>query len=77
MIFFQVLQSFYINEMVCKGLEINMPAAEKSRNEITNLCYEVSKEGVSLLAKEVKTGQVVGMAFNKILVRFWLFNLSL
>lgn len=68
-ILFKVLyQSFYMYESVCVGTEINKPESEQARAELTNLCREVVKDGVTLLAREVATNRIVGVSFNALQV---------
>lgn len=55
---------------MCVGTEISLPGTDEARNELTLLCKETAKDGVSLLAKETKTGRVVGVAYNKIQVSY-------
>ncbi|XP_036341801.1 uncharacterized protein LOC118751140 [Rhagoletis pomonella] len=63
----QVLdKSFYLNESVCIACEINQPENAQARNELTELCRITADDGVSLVAKHVPTGQIVGVSFNKI-----------
>lgn len=62
------MDDFYVNENVCKGCEINLPKNKQARDELTKLCLDVAKEGVSVLAREVATNRIVGIMFNKIQV---------
>lgn len=65
----QVLyEAFYTSESVCIGTEINEPESTEARAELTHLCREVAKDGVSLLAREVATNRIVGVSFNKLQV---------
>lgn len=59
-------------ESVCIGTEINKPESEQARDELTSLCKEVVKDGVSLLAREVATNRIVGVSFNKLQVYIYL-----
>lgn len=59
-------------ESVCVGTEINKPESEQARAELTHLCREVVKDGVTLLAREVKTNRIVGVSFNKLQVPIFL-----
>ncbi|XP_022220926.2 uncharacterized protein LOC111073102 [Drosophila obscura] len=58
--------SFFINESVCIACGINLPQNAQSRQELRELCQTTAQDGVSLLVKEVATGQTVAVSFNKI-----------
>ncbi|KAH8330364.1 hypothetical protein KR067_001727 [Drosophila pandora] len=58
--------SFFINESVCIACEINLPQNVQARQELRELCRITALDGVSLLVKEVETGRVVAVSFNKI-----------
>ncbi|KAL2726713.1 uncharacterized protein V1478_006991 [Vespula squamosa] len=61
-----IRKSFFIGENVCKGVElITEPGAA---DELIELCLNAAKDGVSVVAIDVKTGEVVGALFNKIQV---------
>lgn len=70
------MDDFYLNENVCKGLEINLPENQQARDELTKLCLEVAKEGVSVIAREVATNRIVGVMFNKIQVNLYTYCLN-
>lgn len=57
-----------MSESICIGTEINKPESTEARAELTHLCREVAKDGVSLLAREVATNRIVGVSFNKLQV---------
>lgn len=61
-------QSFFPFECVCVAAEIDKPYAKLARKELTLLCHDVAKDGISLVAVEQKTNKVVAFAFNKIQV---------
>ena len=66
---FQALyNSFLLYETVCIGCGINEPNALAPKRELEALCRDVSKDGVSLVAKCRSNGKVIGVAFNKIQV---------
>lgn len=69
------MDSFYANENVCKGCEINLPENQQARDELNGLCFDVSKQGVSVIAREVATNRIVGVMFNKIQVSNLIFSL--
>lgn len=54
--------------MVCIGYGINLPGTEDARNELSMLVKETTKDGVSLLAREISTDKIVGFSFNKLQV---------
>jgi hypothetical protein len=59
-------QSFFLNESVCIGSEINKTVA--AQKDLERLCIETAKDGVSVLARHKPSGKIVGVAFNKIQV---------
>lgn len=50
------------------GLEINLPETSQARAELTSLCKVMAKDGVSLMARDVKLDKIVGITFSKIQV---------
>lgn len=56
-------------EYVCIGYGINLPGTEEVRKELSMLVKETTKDGVSLLAREISTNEIVGFSFNKLQVR--------
>ncbi|KAH8369185.1 hypothetical protein KR009_003626 [Drosophila setifemur] len=58
--------SFFLNESVCQACEINLPESVQARQELRELCKITASDGVSLLVKEVESGRVVAVSFNKI-----------
>lgn len=61
-----IRKSFFTRENVCKGVElIKEPGAA---DELIELCLNAAKDGVSVVAIDVKSGEVVGALFNKIQV---------
>ncbi|XP_053969505.1 uncharacterized protein LOC128871631 [Anastrepha ludens] len=63
----QVLdKSFFLYENVCKACQIDLPENAQARNELRELCRIAAEDGVSLVAKDVKSGQIMGVSFNKI-----------
>lgn len=60
-------ESFFVYESVCVAVElVSEPGAAK---ELEQLCLDAAKDGVSVVAVHVATGEVVGVSFNKIQVR--------
>ncbi|XP_018302510.1 uncharacterized protein [Mycetomoellerius zeteki] len=61
-----IRKSFFLYENVCIGVELNSePGASK---ELEELCLYAAKDGVSVVAIDITTNEVVGVAFNKIQV---------
>ncbi|XP_037955575.1 uncharacterized protein LOC119685384 [Teleopsis dalmanni] len=58
--------SFFLNESVCNGCEINLPENRQSRLELRELCRITAEDGVSLVVVEATSGKIVSVAFNKI-----------
>lgn len=59
-------KSFFIDEKISIAVELHKhPAA---RSELEELCIRAAQDGVSFIAVEVSTDNVVGVAFNKIQV---------
>lgn len=55
-------KSFFLHEAVCIGSEVNLnPQAQK---DLEQLCLDVGRSGVSLLARHVTTDRIVGVSFN-------------
>ncbi|XP_035722272.1 uncharacterized protein LOC118441670 isoform X1 [Vespa mandarinia] len=61
-----IRKSLFIHESVCKGVELmTEPGAAE---ELIELCLNAAKDGVSIVAIDVESGEVVGALFNKIQV---------
>ena len=61
-----IRKSFFIYENVCRGVDLlSEPGASK---ELEELCLKTAKDGVSVVAVDVDSGEVIGVAFNKIQV---------
>ncbi|CAD6244912.1 GSCOCG00013528001-RA-CDS [Cotesia congregata] len=59
-----IRESFFPEESVCLGCDIQSePGASE---ELEQLCMYTAKDGVSVVAIDVKTMEVVGVAFNKL-----------
>ncbi|KAH8406934.1 hypothetical protein KR222_000363, partial [Zaprionus bogoriensis] len=58
--------SFFINESVCNGCEINLPEGKQARQELRELSRITAQDGVSLIMRHVESGRIVGVAFNKL-----------
>ncbi|XP_052902170.1 uncharacterized protein LOC128309746 [Anopheles moucheti] len=55
-------KSFFLNETVCIGAEVNLtPQAQK---DLEQLCLDVANAGVSMIAKHTPTDTIVGVSFN-------------
>ncbi|XP_054016223.1 uncharacterized protein LOC128896783 isoform X1 [Hylaeus anthracinus] len=61
-----IRKSFFVLENVCKG--VSLTSEPGAPEELEELCVDAAKDGVSVVAIEVATGEVVGVAFNKIQV---------
>ncbi|XP_076384281.1 uncharacterized protein LOC143262258 [Megalopta genalis] len=59
-----IRKSFFPNESICKA--VNLISAPCSVRALEELCVEIAKDGVSIVAVDVKTGEVVGVVLNKI-----------
>lgn len=55
---------------MCIGYGINLPGTEEARKELSMLVKETTKDGVSLLAREISTNKIVGFSFNKLQVAY-------
>lgn len=61
-----IRKSFFLYESVSTGVELNSePGASE---ELEELCLNAAKDGVSVVAIDIATNEVVGVAFNKIQV---------
>ncbi|XP_024881101.1 uncharacterized protein LOC112460579 isoform X1 [Temnothorax curvispinosus] len=61
-----IKKSFFLYESVSIGVELNSePGASE---ELKELCLYAAKDGVSVVAIDITTNEVVGVAFNKIQV---------
>lgn len=61
-----IRKSFFLYESVSRGVDLlSEPGAS---DELEELCLDAAKDGVSLVAVDVNTGEVIGVAFNKIQV---------
>uniref|UniRef100_A0A8D8F672 (northern house mosquito) hypothetical protein n=1 Tax=Culex pipiens TaxID=7175 RepID=A0A8D8F672_CULPI len=56
-------KSFFLNEKVCIGAEVNLD--RQAQADLEKLCVVVCRgSGVSLVARQVATGEIVGVSFN-------------
>lgn len=70
-----IRKSFFLYEKICIAVELNSePGASK---ELEELCLYTAKDGVSVVAIDVTTNEVVGVAFNKIQVSEQFFSTTL
>lgn len=61
-----IRRSFFVHESVSRGVALlSEPGAAR---ELEELCLDAARDGVSVVAIDVATGRVVGVAFNKIQV---------
>lgn len=50
--------------MVSRGTEVNM--CEQAKKDLSLLCLHTAKDGISLLARDKNTQEIVGFLFNKV-----------
>lgn len=63
-----VNSEFYKSECLARATRFNQPEAEQSRSEFIWLIRESLKDGLSVIAREVKSGKLVGHVINKLQV---------
>jgi len=61
-----IRQSFFLHEPVCQA--VDLMHEPRSCNELIDLCLNAAKDGVSIVAIDDASKQVVGVLFNKIQV---------
>lgn len=62
-----LFRSFFEHESACIGNEI--PQSEQGKTDLLALSVDALRDGVSIVAREVKTNEIVGIAINKIQVQ--------
>lgn len=66
----QVLYTgYYVGECLANGIGLSAPDQSEARAEITAFCVRTLAEGVSILARDATTKQIVGHVVNKLQVR--------
>lgn len=61
-----IRKSFFVHEFVSKAVDLmSEPGATE---ELIELCLNAAKDGVSVVAVDITTNEVVGVCFNKIQV---------
>lgn len=61
-----IRESFFVYECVSKAVDVNLePGASQ---ELEELCLNAAKDGVSVVAIDITSNEVVGVCFNKIQV---------
>ncbi|XP_058821725.1 uncharacterized protein LOC131683619 [Topomyia yanbarensis] len=55
-------KSFFLHEAVCIGSEVNLDS--QAQKDLEQLCLDVGRSGVSLLARHKSSGEIVGVSFN-------------
>ncbi|CAL7942143.1 unnamed protein product [Xylocopa violacea] len=61
-----IRKSFFVYECVSRGVDLlSEPGASE---ELEQLCLDAAKDGISVVAVDVDTGEVIGVAFNKMQV---------
>lgn len=63
-----IYTGYFQNESVCLGAMLNEPEAELSRTELMWFVRETLKDGLSVMARDAKTGKIVGHVINKLQV---------
>lgn len=64
---FQVLyKSFFLNESACIGTEVDQ--SEQAKTDLLALSVDALLDGVSVVARDVFSEKIVGIAINKIQV---------
>lgn len=59
-------KSFFVYESVSRGVDLlSEPGASE---ELEKLCLDAAKDGVSVVAVDIYSGEVIGVAFNKLQV---------
>lgn len=61
-----IRKSFFLYESVCIG--VNLTSEPGASEELEELCLNAAKDGVSVVAIDVHSNEVVGVCFNKIQV---------
>lgn len=56
--------SFFANEMVSRATDVHK--CDQAQLDLSLLSFETAKDGISLLARDKATGEIVGFSFNKI-----------
>lgn len=63
-----IKEGFCKDETVCIGTEVNInPIAAE---ELLEVCADAALDGVSIVAVDISTGEVVSACFNKLQVGF-------
>lgn len=55
-------KSFFLNETVCIGSEVNLDP--QAQLDLEQLCLDVGRSGTSLIARHVHSNSIVGVSFN-------------
>ncbi|XP_062565868.1 uncharacterized protein LOC134228101 [Armigeres subalbatus] len=55
-------KSFFLNECVCIGSEVNLDL--QAQVDLEQLCLDVGRSGTSLIARHVPSNKIVGVSFN-------------
>ncbi|XP_065091388.1 uncharacterized protein LOC135712338 [Ochlerotatus camptorhynchus] len=55
-------KSFFLNETVCIGSEVNLDP--QAQLDLEQLCLDVGRSGTSLIARHVPSNRIVGVSFN-------------
>ncbi|XP_055375232.1 uncharacterized protein LOC129607975 [Condylostylus longicornis] len=59
-------KSFFINENLCIATDVNKPENENAIDELTELAKQITKDGISVIARHIPSNKIAGVALNKI-----------
>lgn len=59
--------NYYAGECFANGLGINLPAHQQARDDLTRICVDTLRDGLSIVARVRGTGQIVGHVVNKLI----------
>ncbi|KAF5294161.1 hypothetical protein FQR65_LT10872 [Abscondita terminalis] len=62
-----IRKSFFVDENAC--IAVNLQREPNAAIELEELCVRTALDGISVIAIDRKTGQVVGVSFNKLQVK--------
>lgn len=68
--FNDVLWNGYLaNECLALGLGMNLPGQHQALEEISRICIDSLNDGLAILARDARTGRIVGHVINKLIVQ--------
>lgn len=59
-------RSYFLNESGCIGTEV--PQSDQGKEDLLALSVDALLDGVSIVARDVKTSEIVGISINKLQV---------